>query len=225
MTFQDQTRHLRHRMAWVLPGVRFRSNRATEVDVIKAPLPGAQSRLPDSPAPEGAGIAAAALRRRRAEKGCFHNRSLPCVVLNARLSDLAADLSESAADPVARLCCALISLPGGCRTVTLSALPRRALLLSAFSKDHPSVALKSPSPLPRRISPSLCRSAAIRSACSDPVVSRHFAGLLLGDLVRTLAAAHNPGVHRRFTPSRSLAIPAMRFLPFEAFPPPIAVCR
>jgi len=54
------------------------------------------------------------------------------------------------------------------------------------------------------------------------VVSRHFAGLLLVDPVRTVAAAHDPGVHRRFTRSRSCAIPAMRFLPFEAFPPPIA---
>lgn len=40
-------------------------------------------------------------------------------------------------DPVARFACALISLPGGDRTATLHAFPRKALLLFAFSKDHP----------------------------------------------------------------------------------------
>lgn len=89
----------------------------------------------------------------------------------------------------------------------------------------------------------LRRLAATPSVRSDLVVSRHFAGLLLVDPVRTVAAAHDPGVHRRFTrmlpdsmscdtepgATRSLCseraswIPAMRFLPFEAFPPTSAV--
>jgi len=85
------------------------------------------------------------------------------------------------------------------RTVTLHALPREALPLLAFSKDRPSVAPESPSPLPNRIAPALRRSAATPPARSDPVVLRHFAGLLLVDPVRTVAAAHDPGVHRRFT--------------------------
>jgi len=83
--------------------------------------------------------------------------------------------------------------------VTLHALPREALSLLAFSKDHPSVAPESPSPLLRRIAPSLRQSAATPPARSDLVVSHHSAGLLLVDPVRTVAAAHDPGVHRRFT--------------------------
>jgi len=73
-------------------------------------------------------------------------------------------------------------------------------------------------------------------ACSDLVVSRHFAGFLLVDPVRTVAAAHDPGVHRRFTSlplaprprcrarrSRDPPDPRDVFLPFEAFPPTPAV--
>jgi len=65
------------------------------------------------------------------------------------------------------------------------------------------------------------------------VVSHHFAGLLLVDPVRAVSAAHDPGVHRRFTRAskpkfRWLLLEKLRdsrdaFLPFEAFPPPIAV--
>jgi hypothetical protein len=69
----------------------------------------------------------------------------------------------------------------------------------AFSKDRPFVAPESSSPLPNRIAPVLRRSAATPPARSDLVVSHHFAGLLLVDPVRTVAAAHDPGVHRRFT--------------------------
>ena len=71
--------------------------------------------------------------------------------------------------------------------------------LLAFSKDRPFVAPESSSPLPNRIAPVLRRSAATPPARSDLVVSHHFAGLLLVDPVRTVAAAHDPGVHRRFT--------------------------
>lgn len=104
-----------------------------------------------------------------------------------------------ASNPVARLGCALFSLTGGTRTVTLHALPREALLLLAFSKDRPFVALESSSPLPGWIAPSLRRSAATPPARSNLVVSHHYAGLLLDHPVRTFAAAHDPGVHRRFT--------------------------
>lgn len=110
------------------------------------------------------------------------------------------------------------------RTVTPHALPREALPLLAFSKDHPFVVPESPSPLPDWIAPFLRRLAATPPARSDPVVSRHFAGLLLVDPVRAVAAAHDPGVHRRFTrasetevsltaPFRSCEIPAMRSCP------------
>lgn len=110
------------------------------------------------------------------------------------------------------------------RTVTLHPLPNEVLSSAAFSKDRPFVAPESSSPLPNRIAPVLRRSAATPPACSDLVVSRHFAGLLLVDPVRTVAAAHDPGVHRRFTraskpkfrwlaPERSCEIPAMRFCP------------
>jgi len=52
----------------------------------------------------------------------------------------------------------------------------------------------------------LRQSAATPPDCSDLVVSRHFAGFLLVDPVRTVAAAHDPGVHRRFTPARFPAL-------------------
>ena len=114
-------------------------------------------------------------------------------------TDLAVDISEIRSQPG---CPALLRVPlpaRWCRTVTLSALPRKALPLLAFSKDRPSVAPESPSPLPNRIAPVLRQSAATPPARSDLVDSHHFAGLLLVDPVRTVAAAHAPGVHRRFT--------------------------
>lgn len=46
----------------------------------------------------------------------------------------------------------------------------------------------------------LRRSAATPPGCSDLVVSHHPAGLLLDNPVRTVAAAHDPGVHPRFIP-------------------------
>lgn len=99
----------------------------------------------------------------------------------------------------------LVPLPGGTRTVTLYTFQRKAFLLIAFSKDCPFIALKSTSPLPTQISLDLCRSAATPSARSDLGVLHHFAGLLLVHLVRTFAAAHDPGVHRRFTVSPKTA--------------------
>lgn len=50
------------------------------------------------------------------------------------------------------------------------------------------------------------------------VVSRHFAGFLLADPVRTFSAAHDPGVHRRFTGVRRPRDPRDAFSALRSFP-------
>jgi len=90
-----------------------------------------------------------------------------------------------------------------CWRVDESTLPK-ILRSACFSKDRPFVAPESPSPLPKRC-PALARRPRLIVSrlpppdCSDPVVSRHFADFLLVNPVRAVAAAHDPGVHRRFT--------------------------
>jgi len=122
------------------------------------------------------------------------------------------------APPVSRCVGLRVSPSGGCRTATPHALPREAFLLLACSKDRPFVAPEPSSPLPLRIAPPLRPPAATPTACSDLVVSRHFAGLLLDGPVRAVSAAHDPGVHRRFTwcprtPRFPRCVPALRSVP------------
>jgi len=97
--------------------------------------------------------------------------------------------------------------------------------LLAFSKDRPFVAPESPSPLPNRIPPILRRSAATPPARSDRVVSHHFAGLLLVDPVRTVAAAHDPGVHRRFTRALKTEVPVTASKEAARFPRCVSALR
>ncbi len=97
--------------------------------------------------------------------------------------------------------------------------------LLAFSKDRPFVAPESSSPLPNRIAPVLRRSAATPPARSDLVVSHHFAGLLLVDPVRTVAAAHDPGVHRRFTRASKTEVPMAAPIEAARFPRCVSALR
>ncbi len=91
---------------------------------------------------------------------------------------------------------------------------RRYFLLSGFPKITP------PSLPNRRVHsqiPHCCGAlrqlAATPSGCSDRAVSHRLAGFLLVDPVRTVAAAHDPGVHHRFTTARARSIPVMLVCP------------
>lgn len=170
----------------------------------------------------------------RAEKSCFHTCSLPCVVLNVRFfqpSSRKCNINPSIESPGDRTRPGLPArlrahLPARWnRTVTLHTLPHEALSSIAFSKDRPFVAPESSSPLPRRIAPLLRRSAATPPACSDPVVSHHFAGLLLVDPVRTFAAAHDPGIHRRFTRAYKTEVPVAAPKEATRFPRCVSALR
>jgi len=97
--------------------------------------------------------------------------------------------------------------------------------LLAFSKDRPFVAPESSSPLPNRIAPILRRLAATPPARSDLVVSHHSAGLLLVDPVRTFAAAHDPGVHRRFTHTLKTEVPVAAPKEAARFPRCVSALR
>ena len=139
-------------------------------------------------------------------------------------------------------CCAPSQPPGGYRTVTpcsyagRSQLDRKAFLSSCFSKDRPSVAPESPSPLPVR-HPCLRRSVA-----PSPVgcyTSRLFRPCGLSPLRRFSPRRSCPhccsgsrpwgssSFHRGLDPTlsgrRASADSRDAHLPFEAFPPPMAV--
>jgi hypothetical protein len=117
------------------------------------------------------------------------------------------------------------------RRVPVLAAPavRPELPLLGLSKDRPSIVRTSGSPSPG----GRCRSVPAPSllplrdgnAGSHPrsvrVVSHHLDGFLLHDAAAVLQAAADPGVHH-VSPCRETGFPAVRSLPFEAFPPPTA---
>ena len=159
------------------------------------------------------GILKRVLRAARTGKSYFRNCFLPCMVFNATAHRCAVDsLLQTGWGPACS--------PAG---RALSRSTPQILPAVWISKDRPSIVPEPSSPLPGWIAPSLRRSAATPPARSDLVVSHHLAGLLLVGPARAVAAAHDPGVHHRFTNSASAFDPRDACLPFEAFPPPIAV--
>jgi hypothetical protein len=106
--------------------------------------------------------------------------------------------------------------------------------LVGLSKDRPSIVSITESDSRKRSSSASPRArlASLRAASFGMrtpililravfVVSHHLDGLLLRDLAALLHAASDPGVHR-VSSCRETGFPAVRLLPFEAFPPPTA---
>lgn len=108
-------------------------------------------------------------------------------------------------DATRHCCCVCPSLQTGCAP-GCSPAASRSRARTAGSSCRSIFQRSAPPPFPNRrvhsgvsaLLRALRRSAATPPECSDLVDSHHPAGLLLDDPVRTVAAAHGPGVHPRF---------------------------